>query len=196
MTDAEAQAAWRWVVADEQARAVLTDDAPRRIPAALVLGALAVVIVALVVTAVTLPSDAVGRYVFCMTVACLGLCAVVVDLVVGVIARRRGTGRDPVVKPLSRREQSAVRRAITGRVAAPENRLVVRAAAVQTATGAGLVSASGRLLVFTALSVSSTALWFVYVVVAALAFVALVVVVHQVAAARRYLDAHPAHATI
>lgn len=173
------------------------DDAPRRIPAALVLGALAVVIVALVVTAVTLPSDAVGRYVFCMTVACLGLCAVVVDLVVGVIARRRGTGRDPVVKPLSRREQSAVRRAITGRVAAPENRLVVvRAAAVQTATGAGLVSASGRLLVFTALSVSSTALWFVYVVVAALAFVALVVVVHQVAAARQYLDAHPAHATI
>ena len=188
MTDTAARAEQRWALAVTQARTVLAAGAPRLVPTPLVIGAVAVVLAALALGVVVFPGDTAGRQVIVVVVVCLGCGAVAGDLVAVVVRRRRPEGA-PVVATLTQRERSAVRRVIDGRAVAPEDRLdVIRAAAAQSASGADLVSGSGQLVVFTALAASSTATAPFMAVVAAIRLVPLVVLLCQVAAARRYLD--------
>lgn len=190
MSDTELQTARRWERADEQARAVLAAAPPRPASISIVLAITVVVLAVQVASAVVFAPGSTGRFVMLVVGALAGFGVVITDAVRARRAGRRGTV--PVTRSLSRRERHAVDRAVRRRVLAPDDRLsVVRAAAVQTASGRALPAVVGNVVLFTALATSGVAFWYLYLSCAIVAVVALVIATSDVFVARRYLAGDP-----
>lgn len=152
-----------------------------------------VVELALLVTAVVLPPDALVRWLLATVVASVALIVFIASVIVAV--RRRGTpDRQPVVGSLSAREQRAVKRVVRGRGTAPDDRrTVVRAAAVQMAAADGLPGLYAYPILWSALAASGVStLSVLYLLPAVAAVGSLVGTVRDAALARRLLADEPA----
>jgi hypothetical protein len=198
VTDTASATEWRWARADEQARVVLAAERPRRFPVLAVAALVAVVLVVVLGVALATPPDSAPRWTVAVVGAVLGLAMVGVDVARTVRGRRRRPELLPVISSLTGREQRAVGRAVHGRVVAPADRLrVVRAAAVQTASGQGVLVALGLLLVIGSVAgtgAGGTGSWFVVAAAAVVQLVSAVVALRAVAAARRFLGPEPVDA--
>ncbi|MBF4605955.1 hypothetical protein [Curtobacterium sp. VKM Ac-1393] len=85
MTDTAAQAEWRWALADEQARVLLAEPAPRRFSIALAAGALAGVVTAVLATALSFEPGSTGRWITAIIASVLGLVLLLADAAVAAL---------------------------------------------------------------------------------------------------------------
>lgn len=124
--------------------------------------------------------------------AVCGFGLVALDIARTALARGRRPELAPVTQPLSAQERHAVARVIRRREQAPSDRLdVVRAAALQNAGGLAIPSAAGPVILVTAVAVSGSSFWVVYLGLGIAFAVATAIALRDVALARRYLAAEP-----